>query len=67
MSICKYCRGTGRQEAGWNYLAHDCPDCYGTGEEIEMEECLECGEEYEKRCTWQDTCEECMEKKGEEE
>ena len=62
---CKWCNGTGTIPAGWNYLAHKCTDCDGTGEEMEWDYCYECNEEFMKRCTWQDTCEECMEPLGE--
>ena len=58
MDRCKHCK-CGTIPAGWNYLAHDCPDCDGTGYEIEVSEC--CGAEFEDDS---DICPECKEHTG---
>tara|TARA_B000000475_G_C15752172_1_gene347456 strand:- start:102 stop:287 length:186 start_codon:yes stop_codon:yes gene_type:complete len=47
---CKWCRGKGYLyvEQG-SSLSYSCPDCYGSGEEPEEEECEECGEQVMER------------------
>ena len=42
---CKYCKGTGTIPAGYNYLAHECPDC-GDDEKVLVSVC--CGSEQVK-------------------
>lgn len=63
---CKWCAGTGVIPAGYNYLAHDCPDCEGTGEEIVIKDCTECGEEFRAESEEDITCQTCIEKEEKE-
>lgn len=64
MRTCRACNGTGVIREGWNYPAHVCPDCGGTGEELEEGVdywiCKVCGEEFDHELE-DGICEDCKE------
>lgn len=70
MRTCRACNGTGVIRGGWNYLVHTCPDCGGTGYELEEGidywVCERCGEEFDHELE-DGICEACREEIEEDE
>lgn len=70
MRTCRACNGTGVIREGWNYLVHTCPDCGGTGYELEEDVdywvCKVCGEEFDHELEG-GICEDCKEELEKEE
>lgn len=70
MRTCRACNGTGVIREGWNYLVHTCPDCGGTGYELEEGVdywiCEHCGEEFDHELE-DGICEDCKEELEKEE
>ena len=68
MKRCPYCNN-GTISAGYNYLAHKCPDCNGTGyieeEGIDYWVCEICGKEFDHELD-DGICDDCKEKLEEE-
>lgn len=70
MRTCRACNGTGVIREGWNYLVHTCPDCGGTGYELEEGVdywvCKVCGEEFDHELE-DGICDDCKEELEKEE